>query len=264
MRRNRSVARIREGAPPWTSAARSSCPSTARPPGRRSPTSTAGSTPDGSLDLEPGAEGELTLPDGETRWATVEDVQRRRAAGVLVARPRRARDARRGHAASTPTRAARRGSSSSSAATPSQPICGSPWAGGASERPARAQRRRRDGLAELSDRQRLGLSGLDWEPPLARLRARPRPRRAPDACEADAGGLRGARRPDAPRRPARGRGRRGGHGDRDRRAAADQPPGRRQAPRPARAAQLVDAPARRPRDALSGDPRPRSPTRSAG
>ena len=30
-------------------------------------------TEDGSLELEPGAEGELTLRDGETRWATVAD-----------------------------------------------------------------------------------------------------------------------------------------------------------------------------------------------
>jgi len=29
---------------------------------------------DGSLDLKPGEEGELTLPGGETRWATVDEV----------------------------------------------------------------------------------------------------------------------------------------------------------------------------------------------
>ena len=32
-------------------------------------------TDDGSLELEPGAAGELTLRDGETRWATVEEVR---------------------------------------------------------------------------------------------------------------------------------------------------------------------------------------------
>ena len=32
-------------------------------------------TDDGSLELEPGAEGALTLRDGETRWATVEEVR---------------------------------------------------------------------------------------------------------------------------------------------------------------------------------------------
>src|SRR5205809_720866 len=32
-------------------------------------------TEDGALALEPGAEGELVLRDGETRWATVADVR---------------------------------------------------------------------------------------------------------------------------------------------------------------------------------------------
>ncbi|MDQ3723563.1 MAG: SRPBCC domain-containing protein, partial [Actinomycetota bacterium] len=32
-------------------------------------------TDDGSLELEPGAAGELTLRDGETRWVTVEEVR---------------------------------------------------------------------------------------------------------------------------------------------------------------------------------------------
>ncbi len=32
-------------------------------------------TDDGELPLEPGAERELTLRDGETRWATVEEVR---------------------------------------------------------------------------------------------------------------------------------------------------------------------------------------------
>ena len=132
-------------------------------------------TDDGSLELEPGAAGELTLRDGETRWATVEDVRVGEhlsfwwhapdaLATLVERRPRR-------------RRRTARASSSSSAATPASRSAARRGRA-ARARPARAQRRRRDGVAELPDRPRLRAHALDWEPALARLR------RAADLVEA--------------------------------------------------------------------------------
>jgi hypothetical protein len=120
----------------------------------------------GSVDLEPGAEGELTLPGGETRWATVEDVQ----PGELLAFWWHAPDALATLVEVTLTDAVggtrvvvvERGYAG-------QPICGSPWAGGASSGPRAASA----AAATASPSYPIGrawvLSVLDWEPPLARL-----------------------------------------------------------------------------------------------
>jgi hypothetical protein len=132
-------------------------------------------TADGSLELEPGAAGELTLRDGETRWATVADVRDGEhlsfwwhapdALATLVALDLVAvEDGTRvvvvesGYAGS--------------------PVCGSPWAGGASSGP----QARSAAAATASPSFPLGrahiLTTLDWEPALARLR------RAGDLVEA--------------------------------------------------------------------------------
>ncbi len=125
-------------------------------------------TAGGSLDLEPGAEGELTLPDGETRWATVEDVvdgellsfwwHAPDALATLVEVSLVDADAGR----ATRVVVVERGYAS-------QPVCGSPWAGGAWNGP----RARSAAAATASPSYPLGsawiVSGLDWEPPLARL-----------------------------------------------------------------------------------------------
>ncbi|MDX6678203.1 MAG: hypothetical protein QOE31_2255, partial [Solirubrobacteraceae bacterium] len=89
---------------------------------------------DGSLELEPGAEGELTLRDGEVRWAIVEDVQAGEllsfwwhADGALATLVELTLvDADAGRA--TRIVVAERGYAGA-------PICGSPWAGGAQRGP---------------------------------------------------------------------------------------------------------------------------------
>ena len=125
-------------------------------------------TAGGSLHLEPGAEGELTLPGGETRWACVEDVQDGEllsfwwhapdALATLVEVSLVDADAGR----STRVVVVERGYAG-------QPICGSPWAGGASNGP----RARSAAAGTASPSYPLGrawfVSALDWEPPLARL-----------------------------------------------------------------------------------------------
>lgn len=124
-------------------------------------------TADGSLELEPGAEGELTLRDGETRWATVEEVRPGEhlsfwwhsydALATLVAVDLVAVDdgtrivvVESGYAGS--------------------PVCGSPAAGGASSGP----RARSAAAATASPSFPIGhahvLTVLDWEPALERLR----------------------------------------------------------------------------------------------
>ena len=126
-------------------------------------------TSEGSLDLKAGAEGELTLPSGETRWATVEEV----TPGELLAFWWHAPDALAtlvevslvdadaGRA--TRVVVVERGYAS-------QPVCGSPWAGGAQSGP----RARSAAAATASPSYEIGrawvVSGLDWEPPLQRLR----------------------------------------------------------------------------------------------
>jgi hypothetical protein len=121
----------------------------------------------GSLDLEPGAEGELTLPGGETRWATVEDVR----PGEQLSFWWHAPDALatlvevRLIAVSDGTRVVVVESGYAG-----EPVCGSPWAGGASSGP----RARSAAAATASPSFAVGrayvLTTLDWEPALARLR----------------------------------------------------------------------------------------------
>jgi hypothetical protein len=132
-------------------------------------------TDDGSLELEPGAAGELHLRDGETRWATVADVRVGEhlsfwwhapdALATLVAVDL--------VAVSDGTRVVV--VESGYAGTP---ICGSPWAGGASYGP----RARSAAAATASPSFPIGhahvLTTLDWEPALERLR------RAGDLVEA--------------------------------------------------------------------------------
>ena len=129
----------------------------------------------GSLELEPGAAGELTLRDGETRWATVEAVRPGEHLSfwwhapdalatlveldlVAVADGTRVVVVESGYAG--------------------QPVCGSPWAGGASPGP----RARSAAAATASPSFPIGrahvLTTLEWEPALARLR------RAGDLVEA--------------------------------------------------------------------------------
>lgn len=123
-------------------------------------------TDDGSLDLEPGAEGELTLRDGQTRWATVEDVSPGERLSFWWNAP---------DALATLVEV-------SLVAVPSgtrvvvvesgyagQPVCRSPWSGGAGSGP----RARSAAAATASPSFPLGhayvLTALDWEPALARL-----------------------------------------------------------------------------------------------
>ncbi|HEY1537753.1 MAG TPA: SRPBCC domain-containing protein [Solirubrobacteraceae bacterium] len=124
-----------------------------------------------TLELEPGADGELTLPSGETRWATVESVEE----GELLAFWWHAPDALAtlvevtliDAVAGTRVVVVERGYAS-------QPVCGSPWAGGAWSGP-RAQS---SAAATASPSYPMGsawvVSALEWEPALARLH---------DACD---------------------------------------------------------------------------------
>jgi len=124
-------------------------------------------TDDGSLELEPGAAGELRLRDGETRWATVQDVRVGEhlsfwwhapdALATLVAVDL--------VAVSDGTRVVIVESGYAGA-----PVCGSPWAGGASSGP----QARSAAAATASPSFPLGrahvLTVLDWDPALTRLR----------------------------------------------------------------------------------------------
>jgi hypothetical protein len=121
----------------------------------------------GDLDLVPGGEGELTLPGGEVRFATVEDVEPGEhlsfwwhtydalATRVLVTLA----DAPEG----TRIVVVESGYAGS-------PVCGSPWAGGASSGP----RARSGAAATASPSFVLGsawvLTALEWDPALERLR----------------------------------------------------------------------------------------------
>ena len=124
-------------------------------------------TDGGELELEPGAEGELTLRDGETRWATVDEVRPGEHLSfwwhapdalatfvevslVAVAAGTRIVVVESGYAGT--------------------PVCGSPWAGGANTGP----RARSAAAATASPSFAIGhahvLTTLDWEPALERLR----------------------------------------------------------------------------------------------
>ncbi|HEV2786891.1 MAG TPA: SRPBCC domain-containing protein [Solirubrobacteraceae bacterium] len=123
-------------------------------------------TDDGSLELEPGSEAELTLRDGETRWATVEEVR----PGEQLSFWWHAYDALATlvEVSLVPVAAGTRVVvvESSYAGTP---VCGSPWAGGAS-----GPRARSAAAATASPSLAIGsahiLTTLDWEPALERLR----------------------------------------------------------------------------------------------
>jgi hypothetical protein len=124
-------------------------------------------TEDGALLLEPGAEGELTLRDGETRWATVEHVR----PGELLSFWWHAPDAL---ATLVEVRLVGIDDGTRVVVVESgyagTPICGSRWAGGASSGP----RARSAAAATASPSFAIGhayvLTVLDWEPALLRLR----------------------------------------------------------------------------------------------
>ena len=102
----------------------------------------------GSLELQPGAAGELTLRDGETRWATVADVR----VGEHLSFWWHAPDALRRSSRSTSSPSTTgRASSSSRAATPARRSAGRRGRAARATVP-REQRRGRDGVAELPAR----------------------------------------------------------------------------------------------------------------
>ena len=121
---------------------------------------------DGSLELSPGAEGELLLRDGETRWATVEEVQD----GELLSFWWHAPDALAtlvevsltDAVSGTRVVVVERGYAS-------QPVCGSPWAGGARNGPRAQSAAAGTASPSYPPGSAWVLSGLDWDPPLARL-----------------------------------------------------------------------------------------------
>ena len=127
-------------------------------------------TEGGSLDLEPGAEGELTLSGGETRWATVEQVTPGEhlsfwwhADGALATLVEvTLTDAVSDAGAATRVIVVESGYAG-------QPVCGSPWAGGASSGPRAASA----AAATASPSYPIGrvwlLSVVEWDAPLARL-----------------------------------------------------------------------------------------------
>lgn len=122
------------------------------------------------VELEPGAHGELTLPGGETRYATVEDVEPRErlsfwwhAPDTLATRVEvTLADAESGPPARTRVVVVESGYAGA-------PVCGSPWAGGAGCGP----RARSAAAATASPRLEVGVAwsvaAIDWEPALARL-----------------------------------------------------------------------------------------------
>jgi len=124
-------------------------------------------TEDGSLELSPGSAGELTLRDGETRWATVEDVEpgERLSFWWHTYDALATRVEVRLVAVDDGTRVVVVESGYAGA-----PVCGSPWAGGANPGP----RARSAAAATASPSFALGyahvLTIADWEPALARLR----------------------------------------------------------------------------------------------
>jgi hypothetical protein len=120
-----------------------------------------------ALELEPGSEAELTLRDGETRWATVEEVRAGEhlsfwwhAPGALATLVEVTLEV-----VSDGTRIVVVESGYAG-----EPVCGSPWAGGAQPGP----RARSAAAATASPSFELGrawvLSVVDWEPALERLR----------------------------------------------------------------------------------------------
>jgi hypothetical protein len=119
-----------------------------------------------AMELEPGSEGELTLRDGETRWATVEQVRVGEhlfwwhAPGALATLVEVTLEAVSGGTRIVVVESGYAG----------EPVCGSPWAGGAQPGP----RARSAAAATASPSFELGrawvLSLTEWEPALERLR----------------------------------------------------------------------------------------------
>ncbi len=121
----------------------------------------------GSLDLEPGAEGELVLRDGETRWATVADVRPGERLSwwwhsydelatlvevslVAVDSGTRVVVVESGYAGT--------------------PICGSPWAGGAWGGPRALSAAAATASPSFAIGHAYVLTVREWEPALERLR----------------------------------------------------------------------------------------------
>jgi uncharacterized protein YndB with AHSA1/START domain len=124
-------------------------------------------TDDGALELQPGAEGELTLRDGETRWATVEDVRPGERLSFWWHAPDALATLVEVSLIAVPTGTRVVVVESGYAG---QPMCGSPSSGGAGHAP----RARSAASATASPSFPLGhayvLTTLDWEPALERLR----------------------------------------------------------------------------------------------
>ena len=125
-------------------------------------------TDDGSLELEPGAEGELTLRDGETRWATVDEVRPNEHLSFWWHAP---------DALATLVEVSLVAVSDGTRVVvvesgyAGQPICGSPWAGGARGGPRALSAAAGTASPSLPLGSAWVVSALDWEPALARLRA---------------------------------------------------------------------------------------------
>jgi uncharacterized protein YndB with AHSA1/START domain len=124
-------------------------------------------TDGGSLELAPGAEGELTLRDGETRWATVEEV----SPGERLSFWWHAPDALATLvevnliAVATGTRIVVVESGYAG-----QPVCRSRWSGGASSGPRAGSAAAATASPSFPIGHAYVVTTLDWTPALARLR----------------------------------------------------------------------------------------------
>jgi hypothetical protein len=122
----------------------------------------------GSLDLAPGAAGELVLRDGETRWATVEAVRDGEHLSFWWPAP---------DALATLVEVdliAVAGGATRVVVVESgyagQPMCGSPWAGGASCGPRSPSAAAATASPSFAIGHAHVLAAQDWEPALRRLR----------------------------------------------------------------------------------------------
>ena len=121
----------------------------------------------GTLDLEPGASGELTLRDGQTRWATVEDVRPGEHLAFWWHAP---------GALATLVEVSLQPATAGTRVVVSErgyagvPMCGSPWAGGASSGPRAHSAAAATASPSFAIGRAYVLATLDWEPALERLR----------------------------------------------------------------------------------------------